>query len=533
MDRKDDGFIMNNPHQFNERSQARITRNDVRHYDRKSNDTRHSIDSMKFEKQEYSKYSATEKPFQNDTSTAGTPICTRYKCISEKMYKDLKAVKDELKNRSRLCCVAHCSELQRIEDENDLHAYVEHLINQHPCIIEEEITNAEELRHHRLEHHTWEAPVGLHIEEFERMRIYKIVRYQNQTKSELSECKQPIEESHVIITDRKESKRDIPIAINEVFMCKRHCIPIELGTKEDAVGHHNKHHSNEPFQSSLQQFKRNFFKSEFQEIPEHRTYLFECFYCKTLFASIASYNEHACEPKFKKFGPHFIAHKLVACHIDRTIETYEQLEKHFISEHPFFYHVEFNPVDIFDSGKCGLCDYSYTNIDDLQGHYVFGHKKGEIATKEFLDSMQLLEFNIDECHFAPVCCPEFKTKGIEETIQRMCQRHFTCDNCKNLNCKFDIIISLINHHVAGKTHKETLEWLQNLKLVSTLLKDTQITLPNGFTAPIKNIEYPNFEAKLQQKLHEKVIEISKKFQNQNGIQKNHFIYFTEKFVNKS
>lgn len=550
MDKKDYGLSTNNSNRSIGTSQGTITRNGVRHRDRKSPDAHHSINSMKSKKQEYSvrpevsmspKYSPTAEPLQNDTPVATatavaaeTPIFTRYICIMDKMYKDLKAVENDSSDQSRLCCIPSCSELQRIENESDLHAYVKHLMHAHPCLIDEEITNAEELLQHRLENHKWEPLVGLHIEEFESMQVYKIVRYQNQTKEEQSDRNPLIEESKVIVTDWKEPRRGTVISSDDVFMCKRHAITLELGTKEEALRHHYEKHSTEPFQCTLQRFKRTFFKSEVPEAPEHRAYLFECFYCKTLFASILSHNEHACEPGPKIYGPHFTAHRLVACHIDKTIQTFQQLKNHFTSEHPFHVYSGFSPVDIFDSGKCGLCNYANTHIDELQGHFALDHEKGEIVTNEFMASMGLLEFNIDECHFAPVCCPEFKTKGIEETIQRMCQRHFTCNKCKNI--KFNMqTINLINHQdqVARKTHEEILEWVKKLKLVPTLFADMQITLPNGFTAPINNIEDPYFEADLQQKLNEKVIEISKIFQNQNGLQLKNFIYFSEKFVKKS
>lgn len=538
---------------------SRMVTSPMHYSDQNSSDTNQSSEFMEPENSECSIHSevsmnrtapSASEPLHNDTTAAPVPasaspiLSTQYICITNQMYNDLSAIEHETVRKSRPCCMPLCSESQTTENESGLQAYVEHLIYKHPCPFDEEITSLKEMLDHRLKSHGYEPLICLQIEEYESSREYKIVRYRNQEcagckrEPDVKDCTHDYDQSKVIVTDWKKS----PYSMNSlrekfetqlVFMCDRHYPSLELGTKEEAVKHHNEEHNGETFRTSVHRFEHpHFGNDDAYEIPEHRAHLFECFYCKLVFASLLSHDEHICETKLTKYGPHlgphFTTHKLVSCHKDQTIQTFQQMKDHYFFNHS---NEVCTPIDIFNPNCCGLCDYLYTSVDDLKIHYLRSHKNGEIVTSQFLVSMEPHEFSLEECHFAPVCCPEFKTKGIAETIQRICQRHFTCNKC--ITMKFEKrIISLINHqvHVEKKTDKEVLEWLHKFKLASTLFSKMQITLPNGFTAALGSITDQNMVAEVQQKLDEKIIEISKIFQNESKLLTKNFIYFLPKFI---
>lgn len=423
----------------------------------------------------------------------------QYICITDKMYNDLYKINNkEIAHESRLCCMASCLAFQRIENEKGLHAYIEHLIRNHSCIFDEQMSSVKEMLAHRLECHKQQPFVCLQIVEYEdKMLVYKIERhriceecadsyvndYGNET--DFNKCTHHHAKSSVdskelvtlndtrhIINLKKELVSEL------VFMCDRHDLPLELGTKGEAVQHHNQEHSNEAFQTRLQRVERyhNVKREEQIDNPAaHRAYLFECFHCQTLFESFFKYQQHFCMPD-GDFDSKFMAHRLVSCHIDEVVQTFTQMKyQHYAIEHP---EEECTPVDIFNASCCGLCDYSYTSINDLIVHYRHEHAKGEILTSDFLVSLGLWEkFDIDDCYFAPRCCPQFKTKGFEETVKRMCRRHFTCDQCTTMNFNTRII-NLINYQLVKKTPEEIIDWLLSFKHFSTLFTDMQIILPS-------------------------------------------------------
>lgn len=85
------------------------------------------------------------------------------------------------------------------------------------------------------------------------------------------------------------------------------------------------------------------------------------------------------------------------------------MKSHYNSLHPS---EECTPVDIFND--CGLCNYSFSCIDDLKHHYRRNHKKGEIVTSDLFTSMKLQTLSIDECFFARHVVENLERKALKK-----------------------------------------------------------------------------------------------------------------------
>lgn len=120
--------------------------------------------------QEVSTNPIESKQFHIDT--AATSI--RYICITDKMFEDLSTINESI-NPSRSCHI--CFSSKNISNDDDLYAFVEHFIRNHPCNNFENMSNHQELLNHRLKFHKRQPLVCLRIEKSGDLSKYEILKF--------------------------------------------------------------------------------------------------------------------------------------------------------------------------------------------------------------------------------------------------------------------------------------------------------------------------------------------------------------------
>lgn len=107
----------------------------------------------------------------------------KYICITNKLYDDLITI-NETERPTRQCYVCHQS--KRINNNTDLHEYVDHFINKHPCKKTGELSSIEAIQNHRLLYHKRQPLVCLKIKTSDDSSVYELIKF----RYECQKCEQ-------------------------------------------------------------------------------------------------------------------------------------------------------------------------------------------------------------------------------------------------------------------------------------------------------------------------------------------------------
>lgn len=446
---------------------------------------------------------ATKSPPSPATSTQ---ISTEFICITHEIFENLSQV---IGYQSRLCCI--CQKFFKIENETQLQSYLMHLKHEHPCKKAEKMQTAKELFDHRMQYHRNQQITALKIERCNdedpqnQWLVHSIInaRFQCNSCTKRFDSTKEIDlhntQQHRGIFERIEIVYESMVIkstdLNQPTNSKSECIPMVLLTnfkcdrcqttqtfrqKSAAIEHHNQCHAGVTFECSLKRYAYDSAANMDIDCSVHREYLFKCFHCKLHFASLPCFEIHnKCTDH--KINPQFELEKLVKCSRDKMIGTFRQVKKHHTSKHA---NDIFTPVNLYYPNQCGLCEFKFDDLNELNGHYQRRHPNipCEPITNDLLDSMELKDVNVGECHYIPECCHELKCKGIAQIIHHVsnCNRRFTCTKCPKMPRSLDLN-KFINHcqESHGQTKHDIFAELHNLKNFQRLLSDMHVIFPNG------------------------------------------------------
>lgn len=464
----------------------------------------------------------------------------QYVCITKQIYDDLS---NPMQFNSRICCM--CFKYRKIENQTHFQQYLLHLINNHACAHKESMTDAKAMFDHRMQHHRNDPIMALQmvkpIDENPENQwlVHKIVRaryrctccskcfdshreidsHNSQKHRNLFRSIEIVFETMIIKSDDpqqpvKDRAEFTPLLLYTLFKCER--CRVNIGRKSSAIEHHNECHPKEKFEVSIKKFvfdsenpPKKYWDTD-ADTAEHREYLYQCTYCKLHFDSYKTFEAHKCDEHSRV--PQFQIHKLVKCSGDKIIGTFSHMKsrhaKKRVSGKPF------TPVSAFCLNECALCNYKFSDDDELCTHYNSNHSNitCDLVTNSLLDSLNSKNVDVGECNYTPSCCPEMKRKKLDQIVHHasVCMRRFACNECPMHRSKD--LTSFIKHgqELHGKTAQQCMNKLHNFKYFQDLLSDMYVVFPIGLYANIENISGTDFENKLRLKIREKIFAIIEK-----------------------
>lgn len=452
---------------------------------------------------------------------------TRYKCITYQSATDLTTIYGKYKSRS----CADCLKFMKLDDHTGLTSYLEHLIVQHPCKSikdAEQLNDVKKIIQHRITSHKDEPIVYLQIEQSPHY-TYKVV--QCKFKCQISTCctrfdtRQQLEthtfnkhkerfiqarivqEITVIESHLKHEinfkEENIDLSYCTLFTCSEHEDIEILGSKTNALCHHNQFHN----RSETNIFKTSIFQSvqecetikaiKIENDQDHRIYVFKCCYCRQLFGSRECVESHNCS--INEHDIRFTISKLVAHPTkQKMIATFEDMQKYNELQNP---QILLTPLNICSKKCCGLCSYKYTNTNDLEIHYRRFHSKGEVLNFDLLKSFHLETVELGECFFQAGCCTNIERKTIGQIVCHVMacgKRRFICNECSPIE-SFDIFMEFVTHlmkHSIGDIYGK----IHDIKILLALFSDMAIRFPIGLVVTFDAVSDLEFGYKVQSTL---------------------------------
>lgn len=316
------------------------------------------------------------------------------------------------------------------------------------------------------------------------------------------------DQNQIYLTEREELTK---FYIRRVFYCD---IDSEmLGTRNDAILHHNKKHSaNNAIQLILKQVLVKVesaiepFMFRLENKHQQKEFLFRCLHCSNLFDSIYKIREHI--RGLNESNIRFTALKLYACPNcwpKTMITTFEEMISHYAAKHANF---RCAPAKMTNVKICGFCSYIYKTCNNLNEHFDNHHKDGELLTDDLLESLALDKINLDHCLFSPGCCKEHRISSLSSAVHHyLSNRLLKCNLCEG--SKFQHVGEFLIHH--NIKHKENMNQiivqLQNYKDFIIFMSDMIIYFPDGFVTRKQCINGTNFGKMLQNAILQKIQEV--------------------------
>lgn len=382
------------------------------------------------------------------------------------------------------------------------------------------INNIADMLLHRCQEHSAHRTIFLQIEERAQFRVLKIVRCEWRCRNCNARFNTPSKLNHHFVlqhpnhwlaakiliisnviksNDPKQSiqveSEHIVYFLHSAFVCNRTGCKREIGTRTQAIEHHNQHHYD--YGDNVNRFeftcREKIVKDSAPEIASyqheinepHPMHLFDCLHCKKLFGSPAFAIQHHfskhCRYQKDVMEPRFRMKKLLRCPVDDVIRTYDGMKSHYADKHPG---KQCTPVNIFmPKNVCGLCDYNYKNSYDLDFHYGEKHACGSDSYgNKLLKTLKLHKFTVNECKYATGCCGNEEKNQLNQIVAHLmeCERRFVCKQCPDR--KFPSRSSFVSHyeeHDANANNVKIVDELQNFKIFNPLFNTMQIIMPNG------------------------------------------------------
>lgn len=448
-----------------------------------------------------------------------------YKCIIKNVADKLTSIQN-WSYKSQLC--TECGKFIKIDDKTQLMPYIEHLMNNREHACTESFANEKLTLEHRIKIHKKESMVYLQEERTSNSLVYKMVL----CKFECDFCKMQFDLASEIIRHNaemhtqymrstivqylqtiysSEQKMTTPSSyVNELkneqrrfqlrhlFYCKRH--EETVGTKAEAIKHHNDRHSKHVFEFNLTPFVNDAKIKDDDDV--HRMYVFECTHCFRIFESVKTVETHIENMSAQKIPAQYEVKKLYACPFDKSISTYTALNDHFSAKHP---EKVCMAVNMTNSKLCGLCRHDYKNLDELQIHFEKVHARGELLKPKLFETIIPNTFDIDKCIFAIGCCDYNKFSQIAQIVHHIsvCIKRLTCYDCPNeLFHQFNDLNQFAIHR--KQNHNESMEELffhiHNVKTFLNLCSNMQIFFPNGLKVTKYAIDDTYLGSKIRNKL---------------------------------
>lgn len=156
----------------------------------------------------------------------------------------------------------------------------------------------------------------------------------------------------------------------------------------------------------------NMFITKHEPFYMQDQYVFECMICSNVFDSIDNIHEHIDEIESQK-NAGFTVHKLYRCTLCSVISTYNDLHKHYLSAHA---NSNFIAANILNSKLCGHCDYESADSIGFFNHVQKFHPECDSLKEADLQQLNVNENGIEDCLYAPECCPNHEFDNIETVV---------------------------------------------------------------------------------------------------------------------